>query len=118
MIDKLEQLRERYDELNKLIMDPDLPKDQKRYREVMQEHASLTETMQVYDEYRELLESRGLVSSGVYRDADLVEIVELPDHPWFVACQFHPEFRSRPGRAHPLFREFVRAARERNGGTS
>lgn len=57
MIDKLEQLRERYDELNKLIMDPDLPKDQKRYREVMQEHASLTETMQVYDEYRELLES-------------------------------------------------------------
>ncbi|MFW5718301.1 MAG: peptide chain release factor 1 [Spirochaetota bacterium] len=57
MIDKLEQLRERYDELNKLIMDPELPKDQKRYREVMQEHASLTETMQVYDEYRELLES-------------------------------------------------------------
>jgi len=57
MIDKLEQLRERYDELNKLIMDPDLPKDQKRYREVMQEHASLTETMQVYDEYRELLGS-------------------------------------------------------------
>ncbi|MFW5738600.1 MAG: peptide chain release factor 1 [Spirochaetota bacterium] len=57
MIDKLEQLRERYDELNKLIMDPELPKDQKRYREVMQEHASLTETMQVYDEYRELLGS-------------------------------------------------------------
>ncbi|MFW5741805.1 MAG: peptide chain release factor 1 [Spirochaetota bacterium] len=59
MIDKLEQLRERYDELNKLIMDPDLPKDQRRYREVMQEHASLTETMQAYDEYRELLGSVG-----------------------------------------------------------
>jgi peptide chain release factor 1 len=59
MIDKLEQLRERYDELNKLIMDPDLPKDQKRYREVMQEHAALTETMRVYDEYRELLDSIG-----------------------------------------------------------
>jgi CTP synthase len=65
--------------------------------------------------YRERLESAGLVSAGVFRDADLVEIVELPDHPWFVACQFHPEFRSRPGRAHPLFREFVRAALDRGG---
>ncbi len=64
------------------------------------------------NEYRELLESRGLVSSGVYPGQDLVEIVELPDHPWFVACQFHPEFLSRPGRAHPLFREFVAAALE------
>jgi CTP synthase len=62
------------------------------------------------NEYRTRLESAGLVSAGVFEDADLVEIVELPDHPWFVACQFHPEFRSRPGRAHPLFREFVRAA--------
>ncbi|HKJ86804.1 MAG TPA: peptide chain release factor 1 [Spirochaetia bacterium] len=57
MIDKLEQLRERFDQLNKLIMDPDLPKDQKRYREVMQEHSALTETMQVYDQYRETLDS-------------------------------------------------------------
>jgi CTP synthase len=65
--------------------------------------------------YRETLESAGLVSAGVFRDADLVEIIELPDHPWFVACQFHPEFRSRPGKAHPLFREFVRAALERSG---
>jgi hypothetical protein len=45
----------------------------------------------------------------------LVEIVELKDHPWFVASQFHPEFRSRPGRPHPLFREFVRAAASRAG---
>lgn len=67
------------------------------------------------DDYRELLESRGLVSAGVYDEADLVEIIELPDHPWFVACQFHPEFRSRPGRAHPLFREFVRASLDRAG---
>ncbi|MFW6312405.1 MAG: peptide chain release factor 1 [Spirochaetota bacterium] len=59
MIDKLEQLRERFDQLNKLIMDPDLPKDQKRYREVMQEHSALTETMQVYDQYRETLDSIG-----------------------------------------------------------
>jgi CTP synthase len=48
--------------------------------------------------------------SGVSPDGELVEIVELPDHPWFVACQFHPEFRSTPLRAHPLFREFVAAS--------
>ncbi len=57
MIEKLEQLSERYDELNRLIMDPDLPKDQKRYREVMQEHASLSETVQVYEEYRRVTDS-------------------------------------------------------------
>ena len=62
------------------------------------------------DEYRETLESKGLLSSGIFREVDLVEMVELKDHPWFVCCQFHPEFRSRPGVAHPLFREFVRAA--------
>ncbi len=56
------------------------------------------------------LEDAGLVISGINPDRDLVEIVELKDHPWFVACQFHPEFRSRPLRAHPLFREFVAAA--------
>jgi CTP synthase len=60
--------------------------------------------------YRRLLESKGLRASGVNPATDLVEIVELPDHPWFVACQFHPEFLSRPGKAHPLFKEFVRAA--------
>jgi CTP synthase len=67
------------------------------------------------NDYRELLESKGLVSAGIFPDADLVEIVELPDHPWFVGCQFHPEFRSRPGRAHPLFRDFVAAALARAG---
>jgi len=46
-------------------------------------------------------------------DDRLVEVVELPDHPWFVACQFHPEFKSRPLRPHPLFREFVAAAVKR-----
>ena len=52
----------------------------------------------------------GMVFSGVSPNGRLVEIVELADHPWFVASQFHPEFRSRPNRAHPLFRDFVRAA--------
>ena len=68
------------------------------------------------NDFRELLESKGLVSAGVYPEAGLVEIVELEDHPWFVASQFHPEFRSRPGRAHPLFRDFVRAAIEHKCG--
>jgi len=67
--------------------------------------------------HRPMLEAAGLVSSGVNPETDLVEIVELEDHPWFVACQFHPEFRSRPGRAHPLFREFVAAAKARASGT-
>ncbi len=76
------------------------------------------------NDYRERLERAGLTASGVYDDANLVEIVEIPEHPWFVACQFHPEFRSRPGQAHPLFREFVaaalrrRLAREETAGAS
>jgi CTP synthase len=60
--------------------------------------------------FRGQLEARGLVVSGVYEDRDLVEIVEVPAHPWFVGCQFHPEFQSTPLKAHPLFREFIAAA--------
>ena len=52
----------------------------------------------------------GLLSSGLSPKGDLVEVVEWKDHPWFVGCQFHPEFKSRPMKAHPLFREFIRAA--------
>jgi CTP synthase len=63
--------------------------------------------------YREALEQHGLVVSGHSPDGRLVEIVEIPDHPFFVAGQFHPELRSRPTRPHPLFREFVGAALER-----
>ncbi|MFS0840806.1 CTP synthase [Paenibacillus sp. UNC499MF] len=62
------------------------------------------------NEYRELIESAGLRISGTSPDGRLVEIVELPDHPWFLAVQFHPEFTSRPNRPQPLFREFVKAA--------
>lgn len=57
-----------------------------------------------------LLLERGLRISGVSPDGRLVEVIELPDHPWFVGCQFHPEFTSRPNRANPLFRDFVGAA--------
>ncbi len=62
------------------------------------------------NKFRSELEDRGLVVAGVNPESDLVEMIELPDHPFFLASQFHPEFRSRPNRAHPLFREFVKAA--------
>ena len=65
---------------------------------------------EVNNQYREALESAGMLISGQSPDGRLVEIVELRDHPWFVASQFHPEFKSRPDRPHPLFRGFVRAA--------
>jgi CTP synthase len=63
--------------------------------------------------YAQQLTSRGLVLSGKCVGRELVEIIELPDHPWFLAVQFHPELRSRPHEPHPLFRDFVRAALER-----
>ena len=62
------------------------------------------------NEYREQMEAHGFVFSGLSPDGRLVEIVELKDHPWFVASQFHPEFKSRPTRPEPLFRNFVQAA--------
>jgi CTP synthase len=62
------------------------------------------------NEYRELMTKAGFLFSGTSPDGRLVEIIEVKDHPWFVASQFHPEFTSRPNRPQPLFREFVRAA--------
>ena len=66
------------------------------------------------NEYRDKIVESGLVISGISPDERLVEIVELKDHPWFVAVQFHPEFKSRPTRCHPLFREFIGACKEYN----
>ena len=60
--------------------------------------------------YRDQLTANGLVLSGINREGDLVEIIEVPDHPWFLGCQFHPEFKSKPLNPHPLFRAFVAAA--------
>ena len=62
------------------------------------------------NDYREALAEKGLVFSGLSPDGELVEIVEYPEHPWFVACQFHPEFLSRPMKPHPLFKNFIGAA--------
>jgi len=65
---------------------------------------------EVNNDFRETLEARGLIVSGVNPERNLVEIVELKNHPFFVGTQFHPEFKSRPLNPHPLFREFIRAA--------
>jgi CTP synthase len=65
---------------------------------------------EVNNEYRPLLERHGMVVSGASHEGGLVEMIELPEHPWFVACQFHPELKSRPMRPAPLFASFIRAA--------
>ncbi len=63
------------------------------------------------NEYKEkLVKEAGLIISGTSPDHELVEIVELKDHPWYLGCQFHPEFKSKPGNPHPLFREFIKAS--------
>ena len=65
---------------------------------------------EVNNAFRDRLQEAGLVVSGVSPDGRLTEMIELPDHPWFVASQGHPEFKSRPTRPHPLFSAFVHAA--------
>ena len=69
------------------------------------------------NKYKERLEENGLVISGVSPDGKLVEIVEIRDHPWFLGCQFHPEFKSRPMNPHPLFKEFIKASMEKHSQT-
>ena len=59
--------------------------------------------------YRDKVEACGMEITGISPDETLVEIVELKDHPWFLGCQFHPEFKSKPFNPHPLFREFIKA---------
>jgi len=65
--------------------------------------------------YRDRMTQRGLKVAGLYTEKDLVELIEIPSHPYFVACQFHPEFKSSPHNAHPLFRGFIEAALKRQG---
>ncbi len=84
-----------------------------KQRSVQERHRHRYE---VFNEYRPALEKEGVVFSGLSPDDRLVEIMEIPEHPWFVACQFHPEFKSQPLKAHPLFREFVGAALEHQSG--
>jgi CTP synthase len=88
--------------------------DGTRTREVYNDEPVIAERhrhrYEVNNAYRQQLVDAGLVVSGTFQEGRLVEIVELPEHPWFVASQFHPEFKSRPTRPAPLFREFVAAA--------
>jgi CTP synthase len=67
------------------------------------------------NEFSEILEKKGMVISGTSPSGDLVEIVEIREHPWFLGCQFHPEFKSRPMNPHPLFRDFIKAALVHSG---
>lgn len=69
---------------------------------------------EVNNDYRDELTAHGMMLAGTSPDNHIVEMIELPDHPWFVAAQFHPEFKSRPNRPHPLFRGFVTAAAKRH----
>ncbi len=69
------------------------------------------------NDYREILTNAGLVISGLSPDGQLVETIELPDHPFFLGVQYHPEFKSRPNRPHPVFREFIGAALRKKGGS-
>jgi CTP synthase len=79
---------------------------------------------EVSNQFRDLFQEKGMRLSGLSPDASLVEMIELPDHPHFVACQFHPELKSRPTRPHPLFAAFIAAAvtakrkREEQAGTA
>ena len=65
---------------------------------------------EVNTDYREQLEQAGMIFSGRAPDNRIVEMMEIKDHPWYIAVQFHPEFKSRPNRPHPLFKGFVGAA--------
>jgi CTP synthase len=80
-----------------------------RSKEINERHRHRYE---VNNDYRDILENHGMIFSGVSPDGTLVEIIELPGKRWFLAGQFHPEFKSRALKAHPLFKSFVKSAIE------
>jgi CTP synthase len=82
-------------------------------REVSERHRH---RLEFNPEYRDRLSRAGLVLAGTSPDGHLVEVIEVEDHPWFVGCQYHPEFRSRPFAPHPLFRDFIAAAGRHKDG--
>ncbi|MGE0376400.1 MAG: CTP synthetase, partial [Planctomycetaceae bacterium] len=65
-------------------------------------------------QYRHDFEEHGMIAAGISPNGQLVEVIEIPEHPWFVAVQYHPEFKSKPHQPHPLFEGFVRAALTRH----
>ncbi len=93
------------------LYDCKIKKDTRAYHayqktEIKERHRN---NYELNNQYLEVLEKSGMIASGINPQTNLVEIVEIVDHPWFVACQFHPEFLSRPQRAHPLFVGFLEA---------
>ena len=76
-------------------------------KEIQERHRHRYE---VNNDYRKVLTDHGMLLSGLSPDGHIVEMIELPDHPWFIGTQAHPEFKSRPNKAHPLFLGFVGAA--------
>jgi len=84
----------------------------KSFKQYQNEHISERHRhrYEVNNEYLPQLTKNKLIVSGIYEEKNLVEIVEIPNHPWFVGCQFHPEFKSRPTQPHPLFDGFIKAA--------
>mgnify|MGYP001326623769 CR=1 FL=1 len=89
-----------------------LKKDSKAYKAYKKDKISERHRhrYEFNNKYKEIMEKKGVIFSGCYPKKNLVEIIELKDHPWFVACQFHPEFKSKPDKAHPLFRDFIKAS--------
>lgn len=89
-----------------------LKKDTLAYQDYQQEliHERHRHRYEFNNKYRSIFEENGLIFSGINPQADLVEIIELSSHPHYIACQFHPEFKSRPNRPHPLFKSFIKAS--------
>jgi len=89
-----------------------IAKDTFAYRAYGKEHISERHRhrYEFNNDYKALLAEKGMMISGSSPSGDLVEIIEIQDHPWFLGCQFHPEFKSRPMTPHPLFREFIKAS--------
>ena len=69
---------------------------------------------EVNNRYRKKLQKGGLIISGFNEDLGVIETIEIANHPWFVACQFHPELKSRVNKTHPLFRDFIKASKKYN----
>jgi len=95
-----------------VLIDNTFAKDAYKEEEISERHRHRYE---FNEGYRAQLEEKGLVVSGTSPDNNLVEIVEIADHPWFLGCQFHPEFKSKPMKPHPLFRDFIAAAIKHKG---
>ena len=95
-----------------VLIDNTFARDAYKEEEIFERHRHRYE---FNDEYRAQLEEKGLVISGASPDNKLVEIIEIADHPWFLGCQFHPEFKSKPMKPHPLFRDFIAAAIKHKG---